>query len=347
MPGETPVSVITGFLGSGKTTLLSHLLRHPDMARTAVVINEFGAVGLDHLLVESSDDDIIQLNSGCLCCTIRGDLVHTLLDLLDRRRRGDVMAFERIVIETTGLADPTPILQALMTDNALASAIRVDGVITTVDAVNGKETLDRHVESIKQAAVADRIVLTKTDLAEATDTVLRSRLSALNALAPVATAIHGKIEPDRLFDAGLYDPATKSADAQAWLTTNITAHHHKHAHDINRHSDDIHAHTVIRAKPIHAVALTLFLEILAEHCGADLLRLKGLVKLVESPDRPAVIHGVQNVFNPPVWLDQWPDKNRESRLVFITKDLPGVWFETLLDALDTEVAEAQTRLRHT
>jgi G3E family GTPase len=340
----TPVSVVTGFLGSGKTTLLSHLLRHPDMARTAVVINEFGAVGLDHLLVESSDENIVQLNSGCLCCTIRGDLVRTLLDLLNRRERGEVMAFERIVIETTGLADPAPILQALMTDNALASAIRVDGVITTVDAVNGLSTLDRHGESVKQAAVADRIVLTKTDLADSTTAALRARLAALNAFAPLTTAVKGEIEPKCIFDTGLYDPATKSADVQAWLREEGTAHVGDHGHDVNRHSDRIRARTVIRERPIHAVALTLFLEILAEHCGADLLRLKGLVKLVESPDKPAVIQGVQNVFNAPVWLDQWPDGNRDSRLVFITRDLPGVWFEELLDALDAEVSETQNRL---
>jgi len=337
----TPISVITGFLGSGKTTLLSKLLRHPDMAQTAVIINEFGAVGLDHMLVEASDENIVQLNSGCLCCTIRGDLVFTLLDLLDRRRRGAVMPFERIVIETTGLADPTPILQALMTDTALAGAIQLDGVVTTVDAVNGAATFDRHGESVKQAAVADRIVLTKTDLPEADTDALHSRLNTLNPAAPLLTAIQGDIAPGRLFDGGMYDPSAKPADVQAWLAAE--PHAHEHGHDINRHSDDIRAHSMVRERPIHAVALTLFLEILAEHCGPDLLRMKGLVKLVESSDRPAVIHGVQNVFHPPVWLDRWPTEDRNSKLVFITKDLPGVWFETLLEALDAEVTEAHKR----
>jgi len=337
----TPVSVITGFLGSGKTTLLSRLLRHPDMARTAVVINEFGAVGLDHMLVEASDENIVQLNSGCLCCTIRGDLVLTLLDLLERRRRGDVTAFDRIVIETTGLADPAPILQALMTDNALAQAIRVEGVVTTVDAVNGAATLDQYQESVKQAAVADQIIITKTDLVDTDSGDIRDRLAELNPMAPLLQAVQGDIAPNQLFNAGTYDLSAKSDEVRAWLNTNLPVH--DHAHDVNRHSDGIRAHTVIRSEPIHAVALTLFLEILAEHCGADLLRLKGLVKLIESPDQPAVIHGVQNVFSPPVWLDRWPDESRDSKLVFITNDLPGVWFEDLLDALNTEVAETVAR----
>ena len=336
-----PVSVLTGFLGSGKTTLLSRLLRHDDMAKTAVIINEFGAVGLDHMLVEASDENIVQLNSGCLCCTIRGDLVFTLLDLLGRRDRGEVMAFERIVIETTGLADPAPILQALITDTALAGDIQVDGVVTTVDAVTGAATLDRHPESVKQAAVADKIVLTKTDLPEAAK--LQDRLSTVNPTASLFTAIKGDIAPGLLFDSGVFDPSAKPADVQAWLAAE--EHAHDHAHDVNRHGDGITAHAMVREKPIHAVALTLFLEILAEHCGPDLLRMKGLVKLVESADRPAVVHGVQNVFHPPVWLDRWPAEDRSSKLVFITKDLPGQWFEDLLQALDAEVAESHERQR--
>lgn len=337
----TPVSVITGFLGSGKTTLLSRLLRHPEMCRTAVVINEFGDVGLDHMLVETSDENIVQLNSGCLCCTIRGDLVITLLDLLDRRRRGTVMDFERIVIETTGLADPAPILQALMTDPSLAPAVTVDRVIATVDAANGAVTLDRHGESVKQAAVADRIVLTKSDLAGADETTLRARLLALNPAAPLLTAVRGDIAPGELFDGRIFDPEAKPADVRAWL--NADSHGHDHAHNVNRHGEEIAATSLVRDAPVHAVALTLFLEILAEHCDRDLLRLKGLVRLVEEPDRPVVIHGVQNVFHPPVWLDRWPDEDRSTRIVFIAKNLPGDWFGNLLDALDAEVAETQAR----
>jgi G3E family GTPase len=333
-----PVSVLTGFLGSGKTTLLSRLLRHRAMARTAVIINEFGAVGLDHLLIERSDDDIVQLNSGCLCCTIRGDLVRTIGDLIARRRRGDVLEFERIVIETTGLADPVPILQALMTDPALAADIALDGVVTVVDAVTGAHTLDQYDEAARQVALADRLVVTKTDLADPAASGLPGRLRALNPAAPVLTAVRGDIDPAALFDAS--GPTPKSADARAWLAADAPA---GHGHDVSRHGADIRSHTFRRAEPIHAVALTLYLEILAEHCGANLLRLKGLVNLAESPDRPAVIHGVQHVLHPIDWLDAWPSESRESIFVFITKDIPGSWLECLLDAVNAEVAEALAR----
>jgi G3E family GTPase len=341
----TPVTVLTGFLGSGKTTLLSRLIRHPDMARTAVVINEFGDVGLDHILLESSDENIVELNSGCLCCTIRGDLVVTLEDLLARRHRGDIMDFDRIIIETTGLADPVPILHALMTDKALAGAIRLEGVVTTVDAVNGAATLDRHDESVRQATVADRIVLTKTDLADPEASNLPKRLRALNPAVPLLPVTQGEIDPAQLFDAGLYDPSAKSDAVQDWLKVDFTHDHHHH--DPNRHDDSIRAHAFTWTQPVHAVALTLFLEILAEHCGPDLLRLKGIVNLVESPDSPAIIHGVQNVIHPLLWLDAWPDDTHDSKFVFITKDLPGSWFETLLEAVNAEVAETIARRDNT
>ncbi len=341
-----PVSVLTGFLGSGKTTLLSRLLRHDGMARTAVIINEFGAVGLDHLLIERSDDDIVQLNSGCLCCTIRGDLVRTIGNLIARRRRGDVLEFERIVIETTGLADPVPVLQALMTDPAVAADIALDGVVTVVDAVNGAATLERYDEAVRQVALADRLVVTKVDLADPDATGLPGRLRALNPAAPMMHAVQGDIDPARLFDTS--GPVAKSADASAWMAAETppwlaAETPHGHGHDVSRHGADIRAHSFTRAKPLHAVALTLYLEILAEHCGADLLRLKGLVNLVESPDQPAVIHGVQHVLHPIDWLDAWPDGSHDSVFVFITKDIPGDWLECLLDAVEDEVAETVMR----
>jgi G3E family GTPase len=334
-----PVSVLTGFLGSGKTTLLAHLLRHPDFSRTAVVINEFGEVGLDHELVEASDESFVQLQTGCLCCTIRGDLVRTLEELLRRRDAGTVPPFERVVIETSGLADPAPILHALMTDHAVAARLALAGVVATVDAVNGAGTLDRQPESVKQAAVADRLVLTKTDLAEAAPEPLLARLAALNPAAPVLRAAHGRIDPARLFDSGLYDPAGKAPDVARWLAAEAHTHphHHHHVHDPNRHDAHISTFCLVREKPIRAVALALFLETLAEHRGADLLRVKGILNIAESPDRPAVIHGVQHVFHPPAWLDRWPSEDRRSRLVFITRDIPRAWIELLLEALDDEV----------
>jgi G3E family GTPase len=247
-PGEfqaIPVSIITGFLGSGKTTLLGKLLKHPAMGETAVLINEFGEVGLDHELIEKVDAETVVMASGCLCCTIRGDLVDSLRSLYFRRVRGEVPPFKRVVIETTGLADPAPILHTLMEDPILEAYFRLDSVVTTVDAVHGASQLDAQFESVKQAAVADRLVVTKTDMREAGDVAaLEARLRALNPGAPMIRASFGEIEPDRLFEAGLYNPKTKTADVQAWLRAEAYekhdhAHHHHHGHD---HGHDDHGH---------------------------------------------------------------------------------------------------------
>jgi G3E family GTPase len=327
-----PVSILTGFLGSGKTTMLRHLLRQPEFSRTAVIINEFGEVGLDHELVEASEDSFITLQTGCLCCKIRSDLTQTLQDLLRRRDEVRCTPFDRIVIETSGLADPAPILQTLMTDASITDRLALGSVVTTVDAVNGAATLAREEISQKQVAVADRIVLTKLDLAGPASEI-RLRLELLNAGAPVLTADHGRIDAQRAFDAGRYDPRSKSTDVAAWLA------HEAHGHAHHRHDADIVAYAITRREPIRAVALTLFLEALTEHCGNDMLRLKGIVNILESPDRPAVIHGVQHVFHAPVWLDRWPSDDRNSRIVFITRRVPQRWVEVLLEAISAEVAE--------
>jgi G3E family GTPase len=327
-----PILVLTGFLGSGKTTLLSHLLRQDDFARTAVIINEFGEIGLDHELVEASDDSFIALTTGCLCCKVRDDLIETLDDMLRRREQGRVPPFTRVVIETSGLADPAPILHTLMTDASMADRLVLGGVVTTVDAVAGAGTLDREAISVKQVAVADRLVLTKSDLAAAQPDLLR-RLGQLNAAAPVLIADHGRIDPQRLFDIASNDPRHKSFDVRSWLGEKPGSHSHD-AHDAG-----IQTYAIVRAAPIPAVALTLLLETLAEHCGADLLRLKGIVNIMESPDRPAVMHGVQHVFHPPAWLPRWPSDDRRSRIVVITRGIPRGWIEALLDALAAEVAE--------
>jgi G3E family GTPase len=309
-----PVSVITGFLGSGKTTLLSHLLRDPTAARTAVIVNEFGEVGLDHLLLEASDEEVLLLEGGCLCCKVRGDLVRTAGHLLERRARGEA-EFDRIVVETTGLADPAPILHALMTDREIARELRIESVIATVDCAAGGATLDAHPESVKQAALADRIVLTKSDLADAS--ALAERLRRLNPAAPQLVALHGAIDASRLLGGASYDRPLDSGES---------------------HSDSgVTTFCLRRTAPLHAVTLTLFLQVLAEHCGAKLLRLKGLVDVVESPGRPAVIHGVQHVFHPPAWLEAWPDDDRTTRIVVISQGLDAGWLQDLLEVLEDEV----------
>ena len=335
-----PVSVLTGFLGSGKTTLLRHLLGHADMEETAVVINEFGEIGLDHHLVENSDEDVVLLNSGCLCCTVRGDLVDTLRRLFLRRVKNEVPPFARVVIETTGLADPAPILHTLMNDPILSHHFRLDGVITTVDAANGAASLERHPESVKQAAVADRLLITKCDLS-APDAVaaLEQQLIALNPAAERRRVAHGDVHPGALFDAGLYNPATKSLDVRRWLKAEAYAeqdhadhhHGHDHGHDVNRHDARIRAFCLSYEKPLNWERFASWIEMLTSFYGADILRIKGLLN-VEDIDVPVVIHGVQHVFHPPVRLDAWPDAARDSRLVFIVRDLDEAMFAHTLKA---------------
>ncbi len=330
-----PVTILTGFLGSGKTTMLAHMLRQPAFSRTAVLINEFGEVGLDHDLVAASEESFVELSTGCLCCKVRGDLAATLADLIVRRDAGTVMAFERVVIETSGLADPAPILHALMTDNVLAERFTLAGVVSTVDALHGAAALDREPIAVKQVAVADRLVLTKADLVAPGDEALAQRIRALNPAAPIVVAQHGHIDPAYLADAGLHGRRWQDGDLLAWLRgEEATA-------AIERHDVEVQTYAIVRDAPIHAVALTLFLEALAEHVGSGLLRLKGLVSVVEHPEQPAVIHGVHHVFYPLDWLDRWPSADRRSRLVLIVRKIPRGWVEALLAAIEAEVAETR------
>lgn len=340
-----PVSVITGFLGSGKTTLLNRLIQHPGMAKTAVVINEFGEIGIDNMLVESVDDDVVLMSSGCLCCTIRGDLVDTLKDLYKRRAKQEVPDFERLVIETTGLADPAPILHTLMADPFLMGRYRLDGVIATADAMLAVDTMAKHHEAVKQAAVADRIVVTKSDLAD-DDVIgnLEERLRGLNPAAHIHRAAHGDIDPALLFNAGLYDPETKSLDVQRWLRTEAydDGHHHDHdahGHDVNRHNDDIQAYCVYLDERLPWDQIASWLELLTTYRGDDILRIKGMLNVAES-EAPIVVHGVQHMFHPPVQLDEWPDDDHRSRIVFITRGLGPDVVESMLNALTQKDAEA-------
>lgn len=338
-----PVTVITGFLGSGKTTLLRSLLKQPGMGATAVIINEFGKVGLDHALIERADEQIVELQNGCICCTIRGDLHKTLLHLADKLAKGSIKPFDRVVLETTGLADPVPIIHTLMTAPELQPLYTLDGVVTLVDAVNGMGTLEEHPESVKQAAMADRIILSKSDLADAAaQEALRQRLMQINPSVSIATADHGDVPVDALFGLGMYDPNNKSRDVKGWLAAeSLTSHtHHHHHHNVNRHGA-IEAFALTHDVPVNATAFIFFMEILAAQVGPNLLRVKGIIN-VAGEENPAVIHGVQHVFHPVQWLDAWPDADRRTRVVFILRNIDKETVQGFFDALMQVAGEHAT-----
>jgi len=338
-----PLTVLTGFLGAGKTSLLNRLIAHPALADTAVIINEFGEIGLDHLLVREISEGIVLLQSGCLCCTLRGDLVDALERLLRDLDNGRA-AFRRVILETTGLADPAPVLQTAMAHPYLVMRYRLDGVITVVDAVNGAATLDQHMESVKQVAVADRIVLTKTDLIDTSERRLGqesliARLRALNPAAPILDASANEATPQSLLGCGLYDPDRKISDVRRWLGAEAYAaqadhadHSHDHQHDVNRHDDRIRAFAFATDAPIPTAMFEMFLELLRSLHGPNLLRLKAIVKLAETPQSPLVVHGVQHILHPPARLARWPDGDERTRIVLITRDLDPNAVKKLFDA---------------
>ena len=342
-----PVTILTGFLGAGKSTLLNRILKDSAMKDAAVIINEFGDIGIDHLLVESSGDAIIELSDGCLCCTVRGELVDTLANLMDAVQTGRVKPVKRVVIETTGLADPAPVMQAIMGNPIIATNFDLDGIVTVVDAVNGSQTLDNHEEAVKQVAVADRLILSKRTMASSeVSGALEARLDALNPRAALMDADSAEAGQASVLVNGLYDPASKIADVGRWLRDEDAhgAHHHDHhhhhhghdhqdPHDVNRHDASIRSFSIVEDKPIDPMSLDMFIDLLRSAHGEKLLRMKAIVAVSDRPDRPLVLHGVQSIFHPPSRLPAWPDpKDRRTRMVLITKDLPEAFVKDLFDA---------------
>jgi G3E family GTPase len=357
---RTPVAVLTGFLGSGKTTLLNRILREPSMARTAVVINEFGEIGLDHALAARSDDTIMVLENGCLCCTVFGDLIGTLNRLYHAREAGEITAFDHVVIETSGLADPGPVLQAFLSEPTLEGLYRIGAVVATVDAVNGPGTLDEHTESIRQVALADHILITKLDLVPGDPAqaaaALTARLRGLNPAADIILAGEAGAAPVRLLRDSGFDPSKGGETARAWLNAEAylgEAHdhdHHGHDHDDepfhHHHDASIASFCLVRDEPTTRDALQLLLAAIEKNLGPNLLRVKGLVGVIEEPGRPAVLQGAQHLLHNLTWLDRWPDDDHRTRIVFITQNMPKADLEELVSLLDrvaTRTAAARQR----
>ena len=359
------VTLITGFLGSGKTTLLNTLLEHPDMSQAAVIVNEFGEIGIDYDLVESSNENIIQLANGCLCCTVKSDLIDTFRDLYIQRNAGTIPFFDRVVIETTGIADPAPVLQIILTNPMILNHYGLDGVVTTVDTINGISSLDRFPECVKQAAIADRLIITKVDLTEEDEQIetLKERLRILNPAAPIIATTTKDVDPSDLFGTGLFDPTTKNVDFENWLQTDAyenqasselaastmaepdeeaLAYYKEHGHTpeeaTHAHDPSIKSFVMVRENPIALNTLSMFLEGLSKEAGPDLLRVKGIVNVAERPDQPAVIQGAQMIFHSLDWLDGWPSDDRRTRIVFITRNIDQAYIEDTYELIE-RVAE--------
>lgn len=315
-----PVGLITGFLGSGKTTLLGSLLRQPAMGETAVIVNELGAVAIDHHLLRRVDERTVVMDSGCVCCTMRGDLAEELRDLLSRRERGEIPPFGRVVVETTGLADPAPILYTLLSEPVVRHHYELEAVVTTVDAVNALAQLVRQHEFVKQVVVADRIVVTKTDLVDRPEiAVLVARLRTLNPAAEIFEASFGVVAADALLAPVQRDLREVEAEDAP-------------------HDGDVHAFALSFDRAVDWPAFGIWLTMLLQSRGEDVLRVKGLVN-VGAPG-PVVLNGVQHVVHPPIHLDAWPDDDRTSRIVFIARGLDREALEASIFAFDAVAARS-------
>lgn len=346
---RVPVTILTGFLGSGKTTVLNALVRRSALTRIAVIINELGEISIDHDLVQRTDESFTVVRNGCVCCTVRGDLIETLQELSRRRKSGALPALDGVIVETTGMADPAPIVHTLMNDPAVIANCGLGAVVATVDAVNGAGTLERNPEAVKQAAIADLILVTKTDLASPAITAdIAQRLKALNPAARRIAVDAREIDPSVFFTAGHFALDRKSADVTGWLNAEaVAAHdhhgHHHHTHDISRHDKGIRSYCITRDAPISASGFAAWLDMIGAMRGADLLRVKGIVCVAEHPDEPLIVHGVQHVFHPAVKLARWPSEDRRTRLVFITRNIEREAIDDTLRVFENRGARRRPR----
>ncbi|MBK6660767.1 MAG: GTP-binding protein [Proteobacteria bacterium] len=313
MKGKTPVALLTGFLGSGKTTLLSRVLNQGGFKDTAVIVNEFGEVSIDHLVVADLAENILELRDGCLCCTIRGDLAMTLRDLNRRRYLEEIPYFSRVIVETTGLADPVPLVHTMMANAPIQSAYRLDAVVCVVDGEHGVATLAAHDTAQDQVAMADVLVISKIDIASsAALAALRARLADINAGAEVVEVANGDIDAARLFGRALFAPGARDEALARWMA---------HAHEHHDHGARYTAHVIRHDGPLSLAGTSVFLNRIVNEMKDDILRIKGIAGFREKGGKPAIVHGVQNKFYPVAYLDAWPDEDHTSRLVFIGRQL--------------------------
>ena len=339
-PEAIPVNVLTGFLGSGKTTLLNHLLRSAEFADCAVLVNEFGEVGIDHHLIEAVEGDVVLLRSGCVCCTVRGDLSSAIRALHARREQGLVPPYARLVIETTGLADPVPVLSTVLHEPMVRHHYRVGNVIATVDAVNGAQQLARQPEAAKQAAVADRVVITKTDLADAVAIeALQRRLEAINPGAVFARSAGAPPPAAFLLGQDVFDAVSKAAEVARWLAPRGPYHAVGRHSDPNRHDARIHAFALDLPDAVDWTVFGVWLTLLLQAHGDDILRIKGILAVAGS-EQPVVVHGVQHLVHAPTHLARWPAGKRTSRLVFIVRDLRQTDIERSFTVFQRALAQA-------